>query len=51
MVSTFSLFVPVFVPIPGSSAFPSASAMSVAVPGLSTYFLIFYRNCKLLKMT
>ena len=39
------------VSVPGSSAPPSASAMSVAVPGLSVYFLIFYRGCKLLRMT
>ena len=51
MVSTFLLPILVFVPVPGLLAPLSASAMFVAVPGLSAYFLIFYRSCKLLKMT
>ena len=51
MVSTFLLLVPLSVPVPGLLAPPSASAVSVAVPGLFAYFLIFYCGCKLLKMT
>ncbi len=51
MVSTFLLPVPVSVPVPRLLALPSVSAMSVAISGLFAYFLIFYRGCKLLRMT
>ena len=51
VVSTFSLPVPVSVPVLGSSALPFASAVSVAVPGLSAYFLIFYCSCNLFRKT
>ena len=51
MVSTFLLLVPMSVLVPGSSAPPSASAVSVAVPELFASFLIFYCGCKLLRMT
>ena len=50
-VFTFLLPVHVSVPIPGSSALLFVSALSLSVPGLSIYFLIFYCICKLLKMT
>ena len=50
MVSTFLLPVPMFMPVLGSSTPLFASTVSVAVPGLSVYFLIFYCGCKLLKM-
>ena len=50
VVSIFLLPVPESVSVPGSLALPSASAVSVAIPGLSTDFFIFYFSCKLLRM-